>query len=326
MDDQAVCEANVRSDVVVVGAINLDIVVEAARLPGPGETVVGPGMQRHGGGKGANAAVAAARSGARVRLIGAVGSDDIGASALAELADEGIDVSGVVRLRNKVTGVALIVVDHAGENQIAVGAGANAALSAKHVIDTITPLLADAGCVLVSTEIPGPAVTAAVRAAAHAGVACVLNPAPPIPDVLSLLGLGPIVTPNATEAVELAGLLGHATATIEQSARAIAAASGAPVVITRGGAGVTLLASDATQHDIPPRPAEVRDTTGAGDTFNGVLACRIAAGDALERAIRVAGVAASMSVGQVGARSGMPFEDVLRSEVVALLDPVQALS
>ena len=119
--------------VIVVGAINVDLVVAAPRLPGPGETVVGGGLQTFGGGKGANAAVAAARAGAIVRLIGAVGDDDTGAAALAELRGEGIDVDDVAVLAGESTGVALIVVDDHGENQIAVGAGANAAIDAAHV-------------------------------------------------------------------------------------------------------------------------------------------------------------------------------------------------
>src|SRR3954447_22758451 len=116
--------------VVVVGAVNVDLVVVAPTLPGPGETVVGGGLQTFGGGKGANAAVAAARSGATVHLIAAVGDDDHGRAALAELEAEGVDVSGVAVLSGQSTGVALIVVDEAGENQIAVGAGANAAIEA----------------------------------------------------------------------------------------------------------------------------------------------------------------------------------------------------
>src|SRR3954449_753296 len=112
--------------VVVVGAVNVDLVVAADRLPGPGETVVGPGVVQHGGGKGGNAAVAAGRVGAAVTLVGAVGDDDTGRGALDELRAEGVGVDGVAVLEGVATGVALIVVDAAGENQIAVGAGANA--------------------------------------------------------------------------------------------------------------------------------------------------------------------------------------------------------
>lgn len=281
----------------VVGAVNVDLVVTAARLPGPGETVVGPGMERFGGGKGANAAVAAARVGARVRLVGAVGDDDLGAAALAELAAEGVDTTAVAVLAGHATGVALIVVDAAGENQIAVGAGANAAIAP----GTLPP---GAGCVLVSTEIPGEAVVAAVRGDE---AVCVLNPAPVIDAVLAVLDAGPILTPNRTECLDLAARLGGPSG--EQpadAARRIQARTGAPVVVTLGGDGALLVDTSGGVEHVPAHPTTVRDTTGAGDTFNGVLAARLAAGDPLAAAVRVAVAAASLSVTRPGARAAMP--------------------
>lgn len=300
--------------VVVVGAINVDLVVAAPRLPGPGETVVGAGLERHGGGKGANAAVAAARAGASVLLVGAVGADETGAAALVELRADGVDTSGVAVLDGVATGVALIVVDGHGENQIAVGAGANAAVTADQVRAALAHALPTAGCVLVSTEIPGAAVAAAVEAAAAAGVRCVLNPAPVIPAVAGLLRHRPVLTPNSSESADLARLLDGAPADGEPaaddpvlaSARTIVRCSRAPVVVTLGGDGVMLLTPDGEPERAPSREATVRDTTGAGDTFNGVLAARLAAGDELGAAVRVATVAASLSVAHVGARTGMP--------------------
>jgi ribokinase len=303
-----------RPPVVVVGAINVDLVVAAPRLPGPGETVVGPRLDRHGGGKGANAAVAAARAGASVRLVGAVGADDTGRGALDELRAEGVDVSGVAVLEAETTGVALIVVDEAGENQIAVAAGANAALSAEHVRAALQDMLPTAGCVLVSTEIPGDAVAAAVEAATAAGVPCVLNPAPVIPAVLDLVKLGPVLTPNSTECLELAGLLVDGAgaagpsprAAATDAARTLSAQSGAPVVVTLGGDGALVLVPGGDVAHLPPHRVSVRDTTGAGDTFNGVLTTRLAAGEQLAEAVQVATLAASLSVCSVGARAGMP--------------------
>src|SRR4051812_16471620 len=139
-------------DVHVVGSGNVDLVVSAPSLPGPGETVVGGSFERHGGGKSANQAVAAARRGARVRMIAAVGDDDLGAEALALLEAEGIDVTGVQRLEGEATGVALIVVDGAGENQIAVASGANAALDAAFVERSLGS--AAAGVALLGLEVP----------------------------------------------------------------------------------------------------------------------------------------------------------------------------
>lgn len=299
-----------RPRVVVVGAVNVDLVVAAPRLPGPGETVVGGGPARHGGGKGANAAVAAARAGAHVRLVGAVGADDHGSAALAELRAEGVDTRAVAVLDGVPTGVALIVVDARGENQIAVGAGANAAVRADRVEAAVRAAVPSAGCVLVSTEIPGDAVAAAVRAAAAAGVPCVLDPAPVIPEVAALLAHGPVLTPNGAECRDLAALLGAGAAPAEPGVpaglRAVAARTGAPVVVTVGGAGAVLLAPGGVPERIPPHPSPVRDTTGAGDTFAGVLAAGLAAGADLGAAVRRATVAASLSVAHAGARAGMP--------------------
>lgn len=319
-------ELSAQPTVVVVGAINVDLVVAAPRLPRPGETVVGGGLERHGGGKGANAAVAAARAGARVRLIGAVGADDDGARTLDQLQEEGVDVTGVAVLEREATGVALIVVAEDGENQIAVGAGANAAVEPGHVRHALDTVLATAGCVLVSTEIPGDAVRAAVRAATEAGVLCVLNPAPVIPEVLDLLGAGPILTPNASESTDLIRMLATSVAAdavaapldaAGAAARELAARTSAPVVVTLGGEGVLVLVPGQDVQHVPPRPALVRDTTGAGDTFNGVLATQLAAGGALADAVQVAAVAASLSVTRVGARDGMPSRD----DITAAMQP-----
>ncbi|MDQ4116184.1 MAG: PfkB family carbohydrate kinase, partial [Actinomycetota bacterium] len=177
-------------DVVVVGAVNVDLVVTAPALPGPGETVVGPAAERYGGGKGANAAVAASRAGARVHLVGAVGDDDLGRGALDELRADGVVTDAVAVHPDTATGTALIVVDARGENQIAVGAGANGWLGADTVRAELGRLLPAAGCLLVSTEIPEDAVAAAVRAGVDAGVPCVLDPAPVVDVVGELLGPG----------------------------------------------------------------------------------------------------------------------------------------
>jgi ribokinase len=302
--------------VVVVGAINVDLVVATPRLPGPGETVVGGGLQTYGGGKGANAAVAAARAGATVRLIGAVGADDTGSAALAELGREGVDVSDVVALAGESTGVALIVVDDRGENQIAVGAGANAAITVDHVRRCLQAALPSAGCVLVSTEIPAAAVVAAVESAAAAGVVCILNPAPVLAVVADLLSLGPILTPNGSELTDLVALLGEPSgeSPVDAATRLVARSHQA-VVVTRGGDGVLVVTADLVAEQVSAPTVDVRDTTGAGDTFNGVLAARLARGDDLTHAVPVAVAAASLSVTQVGARGGMPTA----SEIEAFL-------
>ncbi|HEY2054397.1 MAG TPA: PfkB family carbohydrate kinase [Solirubrobacterales bacterium] len=301
----------------VVGAINVDLVVSSERLPRAGETVVGEGPRSFGGGKGANAAVAAARAGAEVVLVGAVGDDPTGTETLDLLIADGVDVAGVARLAGEPTGVALIVVDAAGENQIAVGAGANGALDGATVRAALEPRIAGLGCVLVSTEIPDEAVLAAVDLAAAAGLPCVLNPAPPTRAVERSVPRGAILTPNAGELRDLLGRLGEPVGPgIGEDAGALARLSGAPVIVTRGGDGVLVAGGEET-FELPAPAAEVVDTTGAGDTFNGVLAARLAAGDELRRAAQLAVAAASISVGKQGAREGMPTAGEITAAVSA---------
>lgn len=308
--------------VLVVGAINVDFVVAADSLPRPGETVVGPRAQSYGGGKGANAAVAAARAGAWVQIVGAIGADGAGADAERELIDEGVDCTALARLGSERTGVALIVVDAAGENQIAVGAGANMALTAEWVTARVAAAASDVDCVLVSTEIPGAAVVAAVAAAEEHNLLRVLNPAPPIDAVMDALAHKPILTPNRGELAALfASVTGHRpvetlgsrdVAAVAEQAEVLSAESQAPVVVTLGASGILTVQDGHTVHH-PAPTVPVVDATGAGDTFNGVFAALLATGVPLSEAARVAMRAASLSVSQPGARAGMPRVEQLRA-------------
>jgi ribokinase len=294
--------------VVVVGSVNVDLVVTLDTLPRPGETVMGGSFARHGGGKGANQAVAAARLGAAVALVGAVGRDELGDAALEELAAEGVDVGGVVRV-DAPTGVALITVDRRGENSIAVASGANAALSADAVTAALGERLdAPAGVVLLGHEVPEAAVLAGARAAREAGWAVLVNPAPAraLPD--ALLALGPLLTPNADEARALSG-----EADPEAAGRALAARTGAPVLVTVGADGALLCAS-ADVERLPAPAIEVVDTTGAGDTFNGALAAELAEGVPLRAAAGLAIDAAARPTTRAGARAGMPRRAELAGE------------
>jgi ribokinase len=252
-----------------------------------------------------------------------VGADDTGRSTIDELRTHGIDVSGIAVLPDEATGVALIVVDPWGENQIAVGAGANAAVTAQQVSLALSEVLGRTGCVLVSTEIPEESVVAAVEAATSAGVLCILNPAP-VPAVLRLLRSGPLLTPNTTELNAMIAAFDQTLPNgparrddsadlnaVTERARRIAGLSGAPVVVTIGGQGAIIVKPGRPAEHLPAPPAVVRDTTGAGDTFNGVLAARLAAGDHLGIAVRTAIIAASISVAHVGARTGMPSAELI---------------
>lgn len=285
--------------VIAVGSINVDVVVRVARLPGPGETVVGGTLERHGGGKGANQAVAAARAGARVHMVGAVGADDFGAAAVAELQAEAIDCAGVAVLEDQATGLAAITVDEQGENQIAVASGANAAIdpsAVKSALDDLAP--GPDAVLLLSFELGDAPLEAAAGWAGARGIErVVLNPAPARAISAGLLAARPLLTPNT---VELRGLAGE-TEDVGACAAGLAARTGAPVVVTLGHEGA-LIAGAGEPRRIPAPAVRALDSTGAGDAFNGALAAALAQGHELEAAVRRAVRAASASVTARGAR------------------------
>lgn len=293
------------SRVVVIGSINVDLVVRVPRLPEPGETVLGDRFERHFGGKGANQAVAAARAGASVAMVGAVGSDEHGEASLAALATEGIDVSRVRRVE-AATGVALVAVAPDGENQIVVAPGANSLVGwdGKGLLE----LRAD-DVVLASLEIPLAMILETAAEARGAGARLILNPAPAQPLPASLLALVSVLTPNEHELLALTGL-----PTAEKALAALAAEGISTVIVTRGSSGA-LVVHDGRRQLIPGRPVTAVDTTGAGDTFSGVLAAWLAAGAPAEEAARAANAAAALKVTRAGAREGMPRRD----EILAAL-------
>jgi ribokinase len=289
--------------VIVVGSINVDLVFAVPHLPRPGETVTGGTFARHHGGKGANQAVAAARAGGRVHLVGAVGEPD-GQRSLDALAAEHVGTTGVARIAGAATGHAAVVVGAGGENQIAVAAGANAAVTGDHVGGSLAALaVAARDVVVLSFELPDPPLLAAVSAARRAGATVVVNPAPARACDRELLR-GAVITPNRHELFSLD--VGAATGRdVAARARQVAAATGGPVVTTLGADGALLIQGDVFEH-FAGHHVPVRDTTGAGDTLTGVLAAGLAAGAGLRQALRRAVAAAALAVTSAGAREGMP--------------------
>lgn len=290
--------------VVVVGSVNVDLVMRLPQLPRPGETVLNGVLTRQHGGKGANQAVAAARAGARVHLIGAVGRSD-GQESLAVLAADGVNVDAMERL-DAPTGHAFVLVDDkdSGENQIAVASGANALVSAGQVTRALTRLkLTEADVVVLSFELPAAALRAAAGAAARAGARRMVNPAPAEPGREDLL-TGAIATPNVHELTALVQLAQPAR-NLRAAATVLSLRTGSPVVVTLGRDGV-LLAEAGLTEELSSPSVTVRDTTGAGDTFTGVLAAGLAGRASLRTGIRRAVAAAALSCTREGARSGMP--------------------
>jgi ribokinase len=275
----------VNGAVAVIGAINVDLVVSGASLPKAGETVVGGTFSQHPGGKGGNQAVAAARVSRtpdRVVMIGAVGDDALGRQALAGLVAEGIRTR--VAVSRHPTGVALIVVDPAAQNQISVAPGANAALLAEDVLSALEET--EPSVVLASLEVPIDVVGAAAHwARSRTAVVFVLNPAPAEPSAAGLLPLVDYLTPNEGELAALGPI-----------------PAGPRVIQTRGQSGAII---DGLS-EIPTPSVQAVDTTGAGDCFNGVFAAALAEGRDVAEAARRAVFAAAISVTKTGAREGMP--------------------
>jgi ribokinase len=282
--------------IAVVGSINLDVVVEVARHPAPGETVIGGDRRELPGGKGANQAVAAARLGATVALVGRVGADDAGRRLRDGLAGEGVDVEHVLVDPEAPTGMALIAVDGAGENTIVVSPGANARVGAPDV-EAARDVLASAAVTLVQHEVPEDAVAAAIAAA---GGTVVLNPAP----ARRIVAAVDVLVPNLGELEALAGRAGDPV----ELARGLEAARA--VVVTLGAEGAVVVDGDHAERVAAPR-VEAVDTTGAGDAFCGALAQALDSGADLVEAARWAARAAAASVTRLGAQGGMPHrEDV----------------
>jgi ribokinase len=289
---------------VVVGSINMDLVTVAQRFPAPGETLLGERFLSVHGGKGGNQAVAAARLGADVHMIGAVGDDDFAKPLREALAAEGVNIEHVTQIEACGSGTASIAVA-GGENQIIVVPGANARLTPAHLI-AAQSLIANADAVLVQMEIPLETVEVTLRVARQERVPVILNPAPAQRLPVEWLKLARYITPNQHE---LATLLG---AEPTEDFRDLMRRAPCPVVLTRGAEGAWFREEGEPRHQ-GGFQVEALDSTGAGDTFNAALAVFLHEG--LPIAVRKACAAAALSVTRLGARGGMPHP----AEVDALL-------
>jgi ribokinase len=293
--------------IAVVGSLNLDTTVRVPRLPQPGETVLGSDHFSDTGGKGANQAVAAARLGRRVSMVGMVGDDDAGRQLIAALDRDGVDVSNIAS-SDTGSGMAVITVDEAGENMIVVDPGANGVFTVK-ALEPMTTAVATADVVVLQLEIPLPTVAAAVEMAT--GVV-VLNPAPAAsldPEVLASVT---VLVPNATELALLAGAEVPATPT---DAIDLARRLDGPdaVVVTLGAAGAVVVGDNGALH-VPAPVVEAVDPTAAGDAFCGGLADALVRGEGLEDAVRWAVRVGAVTATRWGAQSSLPT----REEVLAL--------
>lgn len=281
------------------------MVVTVDDLPRPGQTVLGGEFQTFAGGKGANQAVAARRAGGDVRFVGAVGDDDLGRKAVAGLAAEGIDVSGVRVDKAHPSGVALIFVSDSGENCIAVAPGANDALSDDY-LRANRPFFSDAAILLLQLETPLKTVAAAVELANEAGIPCILNPAPARSIPAPLLAKLYCITPNQSEAELLTGIPVTDIDSATRAANVLLERGVLNVVITMGDAGALLCTASGVYYQ-EAEVVDVVDTTGAGDTFNGVFAAMLARQSSIRDALATAVAAATQSVQRAGAIASIPY-------------------
>ncbi len=287
--------------IVVIGSINLDMITRVDRLPAPGETVRGSGFSTAAGGKGANQALAAARAGAKVRMVGAVGKDGFAAEALSCLREEKVDLSGVAET-HAATGIAAILVDEAGENVIAVAPGANDSVLPG---DLAKALLKRGDVVLLQQEIPLPTLEAALDATAAAGAASVLNTAPFRAETAGFIGKADYAVANETEFDLYSRALGLEGGDRPARMRAYAAKTGRTVVVTLGGDGVLAATPDDFLQAAALKITPV-DTVGAGDTFCGYFGAALSAVLPLAAALERAAAAGSLACLKPGAQPAIP--------------------
>lgn len=290
---------------VVLGSINADHILNLDAFPTPGETVTGNHYQLAFGGKGANQAVAAGRSGADIAFIACTGDDDIGERIRRQLASDKIDVAPVRAVAGEATGVALIFVNAEGENVIGIHAGANAALSVAQV-EAEKARIASAQALLMQLESPLESVLAAAKIAHHHQTTVVLNPAPARELSDELLALVDIITPNETEAEKLTGIRVESDEDAAKAADVLHAKGIGTVMITLGSRGVWLSAEGESRR-IPGFRVQAIDTIAAGDTFNGALVTALLEGTDLLEAIRFAHAAAAIAVTRKGAQPSVPW-------------------
>lgn len=300
--------------IVVVGSSNTDMIIKTEHIPKPGETVIGGDFSTAAGGKGANQAVAAARAGGTVRFVARVGKDVFGDQAIEGFVKDNIDVSHIVRDAREPSGVALIFVDHKGENSIAVASGANGSLSPADA-QAAEEAIADADVLVMQLETPLETIGEAAAMGARARVKSILNPAPAQPLDDQLLSHVSILTPNESEAELLTGIAVKSDVDAHKAAKALAEKGIGIVLVTLGRRGV-FVHGDGMDELVPGFEVEAVDSTAAGDVFNGALAVAIAEGRPLRQAVHFANAAGAISVTRLGAQPSAPS----RREIEAFLE------
>ena len=297
------------ASIAVVGSLNMDLVIRSPHIPRPGETIIGGELHTVPGGKGANQAIAAARLGAQVSMVGRVGHDTFAGPLLENLDVDGIDRTFVVQDGEAATGVALIVVDDNGENSIVVASGANMRLAPADV-EAAEPLIAAADMLILQLEVPLESVIRSAELARAHGAKVVLNPAPARPLPAGLLSLVDVLVPNESEAALLTGLPVGTQTEAEEAAQALLASGVGTVVLTLGERGA-LPARAGEMQVCPTFDVKPVDTTAAGDAFVAGLAVALAEGKGLYEAVRWGNAAGGLATTVLGAQPSLPTRQAL---------------
>ncbi len=292
------------ANIVVVGSLNMDLVVRVPHLPTPGETLLGKSFTTAPGGKGANQAVAAARLGGQVSMVGRIGSDDFGRALQGNLNASGVQTEHVAMDEYAPSGIAVIQVDDVGQNTIVVTAGANAAL-ARADIDHAREVIVHADALLAQLEVPVETVAYALELAHQAGILTVLNPSPARPLPEALFGLADLLVPNEIEAQMLTGMPVGDWESAEAAARALLGKGTRGVVITLGARGALAMTGDTAMR-VPAFPVQAVDATAAGDAFVAALTMARAGGRAMDEALRDASAAGALTCTRLGAQPALP--------------------
>ncbi|MBY0358675.1 MAG: ribokinase [Candidatus Obscuribacterales bacterium] len=293
--------------VVIVGSLNIDLVMQVARRPQPGETIIGESFNTFVGGKGNNQALAAARAGAQVVMIGKVGCDSFAETISKKLEEAGVNIQGLLRDPETTTGVADILVDATGENSICIAPQANGKLSPADIAQA-EPLISSCGIMLLQLEIPMPTVISAAQLAKKHGLTVILNPAPAPkaqlpPELLSCID---ILIPNQTEAELLTGLpAGDLLAAMEAGTK-LQKQGIKQVLITMGEQGTLVVAENKVATMIPSFVVEAVDSTAAGDAFCGAFAAALAQESNLEKAVTFGCAAGALAATKLGAEPSLP--------------------
>jgi len=303
--------------IVVVGSSNTDMIVKSARIPQPGETILGGEFSTAAGGKGANQAVAAARAGGNVTFIARIGNDMLGKQALVRFKKDGIDTTHVFNDNSAPSGVALIMVSESGENSISVASGANANLNPDDIKRSKSKI-EEADILLMQLESPIETIQTAAEIAKSSGIKVILNPAPAQELSSELLASIDIITPNETETEILTGIKVNTEEDLDNAVDKLLATGITTVLITLGSKGV-LIAQENMNKIIPAYKVEAVDTTAAGDVFNGAFAVALANGLSLEEAVYFGNAAASISVTRLGAQPSAPMKSEIEEKLKGVI-------